>query len=155
MPHICWIIINWTLGNNIKLNYNQNTKFSIHETTYKNIVCELQPFSSGGNELSHSSTAHQLGPSGCEMPYEYGASRHYGLSLYAFILVCCISCCFVAAIYQRRMGGLSIHTWLHFICTFEKRSYYAVLMSVPLSVHPSEFFRLFSTCCAKSIWNLV
>ena len=36
----CWDIVNWTLMNKFKLNFNQNTKPSIHENASENIVCE-------------------------------------------------------------------------------------------------------------------
>ena len=45
-----------------------------------------------------------------------------------------------------------------FICPFEKRTYYAMAMSVRLSVRPSvrpSFPDFFSTCFEISIWNLV
>ena len=32
---------NWTLGNRIRSNLNQNTKFFIHENAFENVVCEL------------------------------------------------------------------------------------------------------------------
>ena len=45
------------------------------------------------------------------------------------------------------------HIWV-FIRPFEKRTYYAMAMSVRLSVRPS-FPDFFSTCFDISIWNLV
>ena len=49
-------------------------------------------------------------------------------------------------------------SFLLFICPFEKRTYYAMTMSVRLSVRPSvrpSFPDFFSTCFEISIWNLV
>ena len=37
----CWMIVNWTLGNNLQWNLNQNTIFFIHENTFENVVREM------------------------------------------------------------------------------------------------------------------
>ena len=37
----CWVIVNWTLRNKLKWNYNQNTKFFIHENAFQDTVCEM------------------------------------------------------------------------------------------------------------------
>ena len=37
----CWVIVNWTLRNNLQWNFDQNTKLSIHENASENIVCEM------------------------------------------------------------------------------------------------------------------
>ena len=37
----CWVIVNWTLGNHLQLNFNQNTKIFIHENVCENIICEM------------------------------------------------------------------------------------------------------------------
>ena len=44
----CWIIINWTLRNKLQWNFNQNTKFCIHENASENIVCEMAAILSRG-----------------------------------------------------------------------------------------------------------
>ena len=40
--------MNWTLSNKLQQNFNQNTKFFIHENAYENIVCEMVAILSGG-----------------------------------------------------------------------------------------------------------
>ena len=37
----CWGIVNWTLGNKLQWNFNQNIKLFIHENVSENIVCEM------------------------------------------------------------------------------------------------------------------
>ena len=37
----CWVIVNWSLGNNLQWNFNQNTKLFIHKNAFENIVCEI------------------------------------------------------------------------------------------------------------------
>ena len=37
----CWYIVNWTLGNTLQWNLNQNTNFSFHKSAFENIVCEM------------------------------------------------------------------------------------------------------------------
>ena len=56
--------------------------------------------------------------------------------------------------------NISVYLYFHFIFIrpFEKRTYYAMAMSVRLSVRPSvrpSFPDFFSTCFEISIWNLV
>ena len=36
----CWVIVNWTLGNKLQWNFNQNAQLFIHENASENIVCE-------------------------------------------------------------------------------------------------------------------
>ena len=36
-----WVIVNWTITNKLKLNFNQNTKYFIHKNAPENIVCEM------------------------------------------------------------------------------------------------------------------
>ena len=45
----CWLIINCTLRNKLHWNFNQNTKFSIHENASKYIVCKVAAILSGGD----------------------------------------------------------------------------------------------------------
>ena len=47
----CWAIVNWTLGNKLQWNFNQNTKIFLHENASENIVCETAAILSGGDEL--------------------------------------------------------------------------------------------------------
>ena len=44
----CWVIVNWTLTNKLQWNFNQNTKFFIHENPSENIVCEMTAILSQG-----------------------------------------------------------------------------------------------------------
>ena len=44
----CWWIVNWTLGDKRQWNFNQNTKFFIHENAFENIVCEMVSILSRG-----------------------------------------------------------------------------------------------------------
>ena len=44
----CWRIVNWTLGDKRQWNFNQNTKFFIHENAFENIVCEMVAILSRG-----------------------------------------------------------------------------------------------------------
>ena len=37
----CWVIVNWTLGNKLQWDFNQNTKISIHKNASEYIVCEM------------------------------------------------------------------------------------------------------------------
>ena len=37
----CWVIINWTIGNRLQWNFNQNTRLFIHESAPENIVCKM------------------------------------------------------------------------------------------------------------------
>ena len=73
MPHICvngfcqhwscavpshylnqyWIIINWTFGNNLQWNSNQNTKFSFMKMHLIISSPKRRPFCPGGDELTH------------------------------------------------------------------------------------------------------
>ena len=39
---------NWTLGNRIRWNLNQNTNFFIHKNAFENVVCELAAIFRGG-----------------------------------------------------------------------------------------------------------
>ena len=43
-----WSIVNWTIGNKFQWNFNQNTKFFIHENASENIVCETVAMLSRG-----------------------------------------------------------------------------------------------------------
>ena len=47
-------IINWTLRNKLLRNYDQNTKLFIQENASENIVCEMAPILSRGDELTGS-----------------------------------------------------------------------------------------------------
>ena len=49
----CWVIINWTLGNKLQWNFNQNTRLFIHENASENIICEMAAILSRGDELTH------------------------------------------------------------------------------------------------------
>ena len=40
-PSFGWIIVNWTLRNQLKCNFNQNTELLIHENAFENIVFEM------------------------------------------------------------------------------------------------------------------
>ena len=44
----CWVIVNWTLRNKLKWNFNQNTKLFIHENVSENIVYEMAAILSWG-----------------------------------------------------------------------------------------------------------
>ena len=45
----CWIIVNWTLGNKLQWNFNQNTKLFICKNASENIVCEMASIVQGEN----------------------------------------------------------------------------------------------------------
>ena len=47
----CCVTVNWTLGNKIQWNFNQNTKFSIRENVSENIVCEITAILSKGRSV--------------------------------------------------------------------------------------------------------
>ena len=50
-PHYlkqCWVIVNWTLRKKIPWIFSQNTKFFIHDNSFKNIVCEKAAILSRG-----------------------------------------------------------------------------------------------------------
>ena len=49
----CWIIVNWTFGNKIHWNSNQNTKLFIHEDASEYIICEMATILSRGDQLMH------------------------------------------------------------------------------------------------------
>ena len=36
-----WVIVNWTLGNKLQWNFNQNTKPVVHDNASQNIACEM------------------------------------------------------------------------------------------------------------------
>ena len=44
----CWVIVNWTLRNELQWNFNQDTKLFIHSTASENIVCEMAAILSRG-----------------------------------------------------------------------------------------------------------
>ena len=44
----CWVIVNWTLGNKLQWNFDQNTKLLIHENATENNVCEMEAILSKG-----------------------------------------------------------------------------------------------------------
>ena len=44
----CYVIVNWTLRNKHQRNFDQNTKFDIHQTATKFIVCEMSVILSRG-----------------------------------------------------------------------------------------------------------
>ena len=44
----CWLIVNWTLRNNIQWNFNRNTKLFIHEKLFEDIVYEMAAIISRG-----------------------------------------------------------------------------------------------------------
>ena len=48
----CWDIVNWTLGNTIQWNFNQNTKLFIHENASEIIVCETVAILSRGRRVN-------------------------------------------------------------------------------------------------------
>ena len=50
-PNQCLRGVNLTFRNNIRWNFNQNTKFVINENASENIVCEMAAFLSRGDEL--------------------------------------------------------------------------------------------------------
>ena len=50
------IIVNWTLRNKLQLNFNQNTKFFIHEMHLKISSAKWRPFCPRGDELNISLT---------------------------------------------------------------------------------------------------
>ena len=54
----CWVIVNWTLKNNLQCNLNQNTKFFIHENASKNVVHEKAAILSGGG--GNKTAAHSI-----------------------------------------------------------------------------------------------
>ena len=47
-PNQCWRIVNWTLRDKRQWNFNQNTKFFIHENAFENIVCKMVAILSRG-----------------------------------------------------------------------------------------------------------
>ena len=50
-------IVNWTLRNKLQWNLNQNTKLFIHENASENIICEMLPILSRGDELRGAAVA--------------------------------------------------------------------------------------------------
>ena len=42
----CWVIVNWTLRNELQLIFNQNTNLFIHENASEKFVCEMAAISS-------------------------------------------------------------------------------------------------------------
>ena len=46
-----WNIVNWTLGNNLKWNFNRNSNIYIQENAFEN-VCEMASICLGLNELT-------------------------------------------------------------------------------------------------------
>ena len=52
----CWNIINWTPGNKLQWNFNQNTKLFIHENASENIVCEMVTILCGGRLVNVSNS---------------------------------------------------------------------------------------------------
>ena len=67
----CWVIVNWTLRNKLQWNFNQNTKFFIHENLSENVVCQNGGhFVQGGDELSNYSLANidfSIKPDSCNV----------------------------------------------------------------------------------------
>ena len=53
----CWNIVNWTLGNKLQWNFNQNSNIFIQENAFENGVCEMASICLGLNELSNVYTA--------------------------------------------------------------------------------------------------
>ena len=49
----CCVIVNWTLRDKLKWDFDQNTKIFIHENAYENIVCEITAILSGEDGLSN------------------------------------------------------------------------------------------------------
>ena len=47
----CWNIVNWTLGNKLQWNLNQNPNIFIQENAFENGVCEMASICLGLNEL--------------------------------------------------------------------------------------------------------
>ena len=47
-----WVIINWTLRNDLQWNYNHNAKLFSHENAFEIIVCEIAAICPGGDELT-------------------------------------------------------------------------------------------------------
>ena len=45
-------IVNWTLGNKLQWNFNQNAELFIHENAYENNFCEMAAILSRGGELT-------------------------------------------------------------------------------------------------------
>ena len=37
----CWLAVNWTLGNKLQWNLNQNSKIFIHENAFACIICKM------------------------------------------------------------------------------------------------------------------
>ena len=48
-----WILVNWTLRNKLRWNFNQNTKLYIHENASENIVCETSTILSRGKRVNN------------------------------------------------------------------------------------------------------
>ena len=44
----CWVIVNWTIRNKLKSNFNRNTKLFIQEIASENIVCKMSAILSSG-----------------------------------------------------------------------------------------------------------
>ena len=45
----CWLIVNWTPRNKLQWNFDQNTKFFIHESAFENLICEMATMLSRGS----------------------------------------------------------------------------------------------------------
>ena len=48
----CWNIVNWTLGNKLRENFNRNSNIFIQENAFENVVCEMASICLGLNELT-------------------------------------------------------------------------------------------------------
>ena len=44
----CWVIVNWTLTNKVRWNFNQNTRLFIHENALENFICKTVAILSRG-----------------------------------------------------------------------------------------------------------
>ena len=40
-PNKCWIIVNWTVSNQLRWNFNQNPNLFFHENASETIVCKM------------------------------------------------------------------------------------------------------------------
>ena len=61
--NLCWGIVNWTLRNKLQWNFDQNTKFIIHENASENVVCEMAAILFKESWVISPSTVSQLGGS--------------------------------------------------------------------------------------------
>ena len=77
----CWVIVNWSLRNKLRENFNQNTKPFIHEHASENIICEKSATLLRENELISNQTLFVLFVAEQSLMWIYHVEHHGNIAI--------------------------------------------------------------------------